>query len=73
MAACSLLFNDANLFRFVEAVTGCGAIGSFQGTVYRMIPGVHGLDSWHDDLHGSRIAALTINLSPAGFEEASFR
>ncbi len=60
-----VLFNDARLFRFVEAVTGCGAIGSFQGTVYRIIPGVHGLDSWHDDLHGSRIAALTVNLSPA--------
>ena len=62
-----VLFNDAGLFRFVEAVTGCGSIGVFQGTVYRMVPGMHHLDSWHDDAGESRLVALTLNLSPHGF------
>lgn len=62
-----VLFNDAGLFRFVEALTGCGSIGVFQGTVYRMVPGMHHLDSWHDDAGESRLVALTLNLSPDGF------
>jgi hypothetical protein len=62
-----VLFNDAGLFRFVEALTGCGPIGGFQGTAYRMVPGQHHLDSWHDDLKESRLVALTLNLSPDGF------
>ena len=62
-----VLFNDAGLFRVVESVTGCGPIGVFQGTVYRMVAGQHHLDSWHDDLMGTRLVALTLNLSPEGY------
>ena len=62
-----VLFNDAALFHFVEAVTGCPPIGAFQGTVYRMVPGAHHLDSWHDDVEATRLVALTLNLSPDGY------
>ncbi len=62
-----VLFNDAGLFRVIESVTGCGPIGGVQGTVYRMVAGLHHLDSWHDDLDGARLVALTLNLSPEGY------
>jgi hypothetical protein len=62
-----LLFNDTGLFRFIESVTGCASIGQFQGTVYRMVPGVHHLDSWHDDMEKTRLVAMTLNLSRDGY------
>jgi hypothetical protein len=62
-----VLFNDAGLFRLIESITRCQPIGVFQGTVYRMVPGAHGLDSWHDDLKDSRLVALTVNLSPGEY------
>ncbi|MFI5179166.1 MAG: 2OG-Fe(II) oxygenase [Vicinamibacterales bacterium] len=62
-----VLFNDASLFRFVEAVSGAGPIRLFHGTVYRMEPDIHHLDSWHDDLQDTRLVALSLNLSRAGY------
>jgi hypothetical protein len=62
-----VLFNDGGLFRFIEGMTGCDRIGMFQGTVYKMLPGIHHLDSWHDDNGQGRLTAMTLNLSPDGF------
>jgi hypothetical protein len=58
-----LLTNDRKLHEVVEQVTGCDRIGSFEGRVYRMVPGAGHSDSWHDDLVDTRVAALSVNLS----------
>jgi hypothetical protein len=58
-----LLTNDRRLHEVIEQVTGCERIGSFQGRVYRMVPGAGHSDSWHDDLTDTRVAALSVNLS----------
>lgn len=58
-----LLMNDATLFHFIEELTGKGPIGSFIGRVYRLIPGVHDYEAWHDDLGDARLIAISINLS----------
>jgi 2-oxoglutarate-Fe(II)-dependent oxygenase superfamily protein len=60
-------FNDPDLFAAVEQVTGCGRIGSFSGVVYRMIPGRGHMHPWHSDLDGNRLAAISVNLSPRGY------
>ena len=61
------LANDRALFQFVELITGCGRIGSYDGRVYRMLPGHEHYDSWHDDIVGQRLVTLSVNLSPEFF------
>jgi hypothetical protein len=63
-----LLVNDDRLFRVIESVTGCPAIGSFQGRVYRLTesPGHH--DDWHDDLGDNRLVAMSVNLSGHSYD-----
>jgi hypothetical protein len=56
------LMNDPELFEIVRAITGCDRIGSFNGRIYRMMPREHA-DSWHDDVNGKRLIAMSINLS----------
>lgn len=51
------------MLSFVEAMTGCGHIGSFAGRVYRLAPEVGNYDSWHDDLGANRLVAMSVNLS----------
>jgi hypothetical protein len=63
-----LLVNDERLFRFVEALTGCPAIGSFQGRVYRFTDSPGHYDDWHDDLGDNRLVALSVNLSGQAYD-----
>lgn len=66
------LVNDPDLFRLVEAIAGCGAIGSFVGRVYRRYPGVH-FDSWHGDrTDPRRLVGMSVNLSDAPYEGGTF-
>jgi len=76
-----LLFNHPQLFAFVQAVTGCPAIGCFYGRIYRTLPDAdHHLD-WHDDTHdddaeegsGTRLIGLSVNLSPAAYGGGHFQ
>ena len=57
------LTNDPELFEVVRAITGCDRIGLFNGRIYRMLPSPEHTDSWHDDLDGKRLIAMSINLS----------
>lgn len=57
------LTNDPELFEVVRGITGCDRIGLFNGRIYRMMPGPKHTDSWHDDLDGKRLIAMSINLS----------
>jgi hypothetical protein len=63
-----LLVNDDRLFRVIEALTGCPAIGSFQGRVYRFTDSPSHHDDWHDDIGDNRLVALSVNLSSQPYD-----
>lgn len=62
------LFNDRRLFDAIEFITGCDPIGCFLGRVYKMVPGMGHRDDWHHDVDGSRMAALSVNLTEQRYE-----
>jgi hypothetical protein len=62
------LLNDPALFAFVRRLTGCDAIGCFIATVFRMMASQGQFDSWHSDVDGNRLIALSVNLSERAFE-----
>jgi hypothetical protein len=64
---CIFAMNDPALFATVERVTGCVPIGSFFGSIYRIVAGRRHFHSWHNDLDGNRLVALSVNLSPNGY------
>jgi hypothetical protein len=61
--ALHLVVNDPQFLRLVERMTGCAGIGCFLGTVYSLVPGANLYDTWHDDISGNRMLAMSINLS----------
>lgn len=64
--ALKILFQDPSLFAVVRDITGCDAIGSFKGRVYRMDPAAHH-DEWHGDDDDNRLVTLSINLTDGVF------
>jgi hypothetical protein len=67
-AALELMSNDGVLHDAVAALTGCGAIGCFEGRIYRLNPAEGHYDSWHSDVGQQRLIAVSVNLSRAPFE-----
>jgi hypothetical protein len=63
----SFALNDSALTDFVREITECDPIGSWIGDFYRMDPGAGHRDTWHDDMDGNRMVAITINLSAGAF------
>jgi hypothetical protein len=59
-----LLFaiNDPRVFGAIDAITGCGSIGCFDGRVYRLGASGSDGDSWHNDLGDNRLVALSVNV-----------
>jgi len=68
LASLLLAANDPRLFEFVTEVTGCGAIGCFDGRVYRLDPALGHGDSWHSDIGDNRLVAMSVNLTTERFE-----
>ena len=67
-ALLELVFNDRTLFDFVQRATGCEPVGRFGGFVYRLTD-THGqTHHWHNDLHESRLVAMSVNLGPGAYE-----
>jgi 2OG-Fe(II) oxygenase superfamily len=64
----NFLWNDQDLFRLLERITGCEPIGSFEGRVYRMIPNSGHYDSWHTDYGEHRLLAMSVNLTKGTYE-----
>jgi len=60
----NLVSNDAGFLELIREVTGCDAIRSFLGRVYRLMPGEGHETNWHNDLTGTRLVAMSVNLSP---------
>jgi hypothetical protein len=58
-----LLINDPHLFDLVHEITGCRRIGRFDGSIYRVMPGREGEDSWHGEIFGHGILEMSIDLS----------
>lgn len=67
-----LLLNNPNLFRRIEQITGCARIESFDGRVYRMLPGSGHYDTWHGDVNGKRLIGLSVNLSGERYSGGTF-
>lgn len=71
--ALNILLARAPLFRWLEAVTGCAAIGRVSGWVVQTRP--NGTDQlrWHDDLSElDRLLAITIDLGSAPYAGGVF-
>jgi 2OG-Fe(II) oxygenase superfamily len=71
--AFTLLFNNSILFRLVETLTGCPAIGNFQGRIYMMRPEAGHYDTWHSDNDGNRLIGLSCNLSMDIYSGGTFQ
>jgi hypothetical protein len=67
------LTSSPPLFEAIERITGCGRIGSFEGRVYRMIPGGGHYDSWHGDTGNQRMIGMSVNLSAAPYSGGVFQ
>jgi hypothetical protein len=63
-----VLLNSPQLFKIIERIIGGRHIGCFRGRIYRFVPTAENLLEWHSDLNGTRLAALTINLSSEPYE-----
>lgn len=61
----SFLLNDGALFDLIDQLTGC-RVGSFGGVVYRLERG-RSYDNWHHDVKGSRMLAISINLTRGAY------
>ena len=57
------LANDEKLFRLIERLTGCEKTNCFVGRIYSFMPGKGHHHSWHEDVGGNRLVAMSINLS----------
>jgi hypothetical protein len=60
--------NDTQLYRGVERVTGCAAIGCFTARVFRLTPDSDDYDSWHSDATSHRLIGLTVNLTDRPYQ-----
>jgi len=64
VASFSFLANNHQFFEIVKTIAGCDRIGYFLGRVYRLMEGNGCYDSWHNDIVGTRMVGMSINLSP---------
>lgn len=70
--AISLLLRRADLFRWLEAVTGRGAIADIEGRVVQTYPVPGDELVWHNDIEGRRRLAITIALDSPPYQGGEF-
>lgn len=73
LQALALLFNKPEIFRVIEQITNCSAIGSFLGRIYMMRPDSEHYDTWHSDYDGKRLIGLSLNLSGEPYRGGLFQ
>ena len=68
------LMNNAGFLDAVRSIADRPEIENFRGRIYRMVPGLGHLDSWHNDVNPeeNRLVGLSINIGPAPFEGGVF-
>ena len=59
------LFNDQRLFAAVEQITGCDRIGCCVTNVYSLDASPDARDTWHGDIDGNRLVAISVNVGGA--------
>ena len=59
------LLNDTRLFTAIERLTGCPSIGCCLTHVYALDVAPGSRDSWHGDVDGNRLIAISINVGDA--------
>jgi hypothetical protein len=67
------LTNAPVFLKTVQEITGCGPLAQFGGRIYRFIPNSGHYDSWHNDNGNGRLVAMSLNLSPRGYEGGVFQ
>ena len=68
-----MLMNDRQLFKQLEAITGCGDIGNFMGRIHRSEGGEQHQIEWHGDNTDTRLLAMTLNLGRTNYTGAKFQ
>lgn len=70
----SLLLRRAPLFRWIEAVSGCGTIGDIEGRIVQTYADPGDELTWHDDLGGDthRLLAVTVALTSPPYRGGTF-
>ena len=63
-ALLEMLFNDSEIYRDIEDITGCDRVARFAALLYRMVPGQGHEHHWHDDLMDGRMIGMSVNLGP---------
>lgn len=72
MYAFHMLFNNAELFTAIEAVTGCGQIGNFAGRIHRSEEAENHKIDWHGDNADNRLLAMTLSLGEERYTGGRF-
>jgi hypothetical protein len=65
--------NSPTFLKIVQEITGCVPLTRFDGRVYRFIPNSGHHDSWHNDNGEGRLIAMSLNLSPQGYQGGVFQ
>ena len=65
--------NAPAFLRIVKEITACGPLTQFGGRVYRFLPNAGHYDSWHNDDGNGRLVAMSLNLSPRGYDGGVFQ
>jgi 2-oxoglutarate-Fe(II)-dependent oxygenase superfamily protein len=65
--------NAPGFLKTVQEITGCGPLTQFGGRIYRFVPNSGHYDSWHNDNSNGRLVAMSLNLSPRGYEGGVFQ
>ena len=68
-----LVLNRPALFRAIEKITDCGAIGNFFGRIHKSLPNSDHQIEWHGDNADNRMIGVSINLSRSRYSGGSFQ
>ena len=72
-ALLEFLFNDPDIYRDIEAITGCDPVSRFAALLYRMVPEQGHEHQWHNDLMHDRMIGMSVNLGPESYEGGVFQ
>ena len=69
-----LLLNHPKLFKAVQQITACAAIGGFSGHIFRINPGDNHYLNWHEDTHTHNyLVGLSVNLGQEPYTGGVFQ
>jgi hypothetical protein len=69
--ALQLLHFMSNTPKFLETIseiTGCNSLSWFDCRLWKMAPNLGHTDEWHSDATEGRLIAMSLNLSPRGYQ-----